>query len=215
MSTKFTHRINCNIVTLDCCALYKYPDLHLHLHRPQRICWHKTGATNTHKLTDTTVTVLLTDHNRNKQCKKGSPYSITECTVLGSQPAGDVSHIPGGRLPLLSARPAVTTATLKRAATNFAGWWTEARWASGLRFEPGPFCAWVQHSATEPPYKQCSRTILTPFRTLFLEQGVHHPLQQHLHSISNNKFTSTLWLQVRRHEQWSRTLTFYGETRQL
>ena len=28
--------------------------------------------------------------------------------VLGSQPAGDVSHIPGGRLPLLSARPAVT-----------------------------------------------------------------------------------------------------------
>ena len=36
--------------------------------------------------------------------------------VLGSQPAGDVSHKPGGRLPLLSARPAVTLATLKRAA---------------------------------------------------------------------------------------------------
>ena len=49
----------------------------------------------------------------------GSPYSITERTVperipvLGSQPAGDVSHKPGGRLPLLSARPAVTLATLK------------------------------------------------------------------------------------------------------
>ena len=42
--------------------------------------------------------------------------------VLGSQPAGDASHKPGGRLPLLSARPAVTPATLKRAATNFAGW---------------------------------------------------------------------------------------------
>ena len=28
--------------------------------------------------------------------------------VLGSQLAGDVSHKPGGRLPLLSARPAVT-----------------------------------------------------------------------------------------------------------
>jgi len=42
--------------------------------------------------------------------------------VLGSQPAGDVSHIPGGRLPLLSAMPAVTLATLKRAATNFAAW---------------------------------------------------------------------------------------------
>jgi len=44
------------------------------------------------------------------------------------QPAGDVSHKPGGRLPLLSAIPAVTPATLKRAATNFAGWCTEARW---------------------------------------------------------------------------------------
>ena len=57
---------------------------------------------------------------------KGSPYSITEhrvpelIPVLGRQPAGDVSHKPGGRLPLLSARPAVTPATLKRAATNFA-----------------------------------------------------------------------------------------------
>ena len=42
--------------------------------------------------------------------------------VLGSQPAGDVSHKPGGRLLLLSARPVVTPATLKRAATNFAAW---------------------------------------------------------------------------------------------
>ena len=59
---------------------------------------------------------------------KGSPYSITErrvpelISVLGSQPAGDVSHKPGGRLPLLSARPPVTPATLKRAATSFAAW---------------------------------------------------------------------------------------------
>ena len=58
-------------------------------------------------------------------CKrKGSPYSITKrrvpelIPVLGSQPAGDVSHKPAGRLPLLLARPAVTPATLKRAATN-------------------------------------------------------------------------------------------------
>ena len=42
--------------------------------------------------------------------------------VLGSQPAADVNHKPGDRLPLLSARPAVTPATLKRAATNFAAW---------------------------------------------------------------------------------------------
>ena len=57
-----------------------------------------------------------------------SPYSITErrvlelIPVLGSQPAGDVSHKPGVGLQLLSARPTVTPATLKRAATNFAGW---------------------------------------------------------------------------------------------
>jgi len=59
---------------------------------------------------------------------KGSPYSITErrvpelIPVLCSQLAGGVSHKPGGRLPLLSARPAVTFATLKRAATSFAAW---------------------------------------------------------------------------------------------
>ena len=59
---------------------------------------------------------------------KASPYSIAErrvpelIPVLGSQPAGDVSHKPGGRLPLLSARPAVTVVTLKRAATSFAAW---------------------------------------------------------------------------------------------
>ena len=59
---------------------------------------------------------------------KGSPYSTAErrvpelIPVLGSQPAGDVSHKPGTRLPLLSARPAVTLATLKGAATNFAAW---------------------------------------------------------------------------------------------
>jgi len=42
--------------------------------------------------------------------------------VLGSQPAGDVNHKPGGRLPLLSARAEVTPATVKRAAINFAAW---------------------------------------------------------------------------------------------
>jgi len=69
------------------------------------------------------------DHSSSKNCDTiHCPYSITECRVpelipvLGSQPAGDVSHKPGGRLPLLSARLAVTLATLKRAATNFAAW---------------------------------------------------------------------------------------------
>jgi len=66
--------------------------------------------------------------NLTKEKDKGSPYSITErrvpgpIPVVGCQPAGDVSHKPGGRLPLLSARPAVIPATLKMAATNFAVW---------------------------------------------------------------------------------------------
>jgi len=46
-------------------------------------------------------------------------YRVPELIpVLGSLPAGDVSHKPGGRLPFLSARPAVTPAILKTAATN-------------------------------------------------------------------------------------------------
>ena len=63
-----------------------------------------------------------------RRVNKGSPYSITErrvpelIPVLGSQPAGDASHKPDGELPLLSAWPAVTLATVKRAATSFAAW---------------------------------------------------------------------------------------------
>ena len=73
------------------------------------------------------TSVLCSYENSSKSFEpnlKGSPYSITErrvpelIPVLGSQPAGDVSHKPGGRLPLLSATPA----TLKRAATSFAAW---------------------------------------------------------------------------------------------
>ena len=73
----------------------------------------------------TVVTNARTDDTTPSVKGKGIPYSITErgvpelLSVLGSQPASDVSHKPGGRLPLLSARPAVTLATLKRAATNF------------------------------------------------------------------------------------------------
>jgi len=67
--------------------------------------------------------VLFPNYNKKG---KGSPYSITKSrvpeliAVLGSQLAGDVSHKPGGRLPLLYSRPAVTPAALDWAATNFA-----------------------------------------------------------------------------------------------
>jgi len=56
---------------------------------------------------------------KHSKVKKGSPYSNTEhrvpqlIPVLGSQAAGDVSHKPGGRLPSLSARPAVTLQPLR------------------------------------------------------------------------------------------------------
>ena len=56
-------------------------------------------------------------------CASPEKVNITKCRilelipVLGSQPAGGMSHKPGSRLPLLSTRPAVTLATLKRAAT--------------------------------------------------------------------------------------------------
>ena len=96
---------------------------------------------------------------RTKIIKKGSPYSITKrrvpklIPVLGSQPTGDMSHKPGGRLPLLSARPAVTPATLKRAATNFAAWWTEAQWVRTvcLRLLPDSVATviWTGPSVTE------------------------------------------------------------------
>jgi len=69
------------------------------------------------------LTAVAKNHGKKGE---GSPYSITErrvpelIPVPGSYPANDVSHKPGGTLPLLSARPAVTLAKLKRAATNFA-----------------------------------------------------------------------------------------------
>jgi len=71
------------------------------------VATYETQLNVVHYTVHKTTTAAL--HN-----KKGSPYSITEhrvpelIPVLGSQPAGDVSHKPGGRLPLHSARPAIS-----------------------------------------------------------------------------------------------------------
>ena len=72
---------------------------------------------------------LVTNRQTDRPCYSGTiKNSFTEhrvpelIPVLGGQPAGDVNHKPHSRLPLFSARPAVTPATLKRAATNFAAW---------------------------------------------------------------------------------------------
>jgi len=61
------------------------------------------------------IVIQSSFHNYILQLVKGkgkcSAYSITQrrvpelIPVLGSQPAGDVSHKPGDRLPLLSATP--------------------------------------------------------------------------------------------------------------
>ena len=74
------------------------------------------------------VVAVVTMTSLQRKKGKRSPYSITErrvpelIPVLGSQPAGEVNHKPGGRLQLLSTRPAVTLTTRKRAATSFAAW---------------------------------------------------------------------------------------------
>jgi len=83
-------------------------------------------AENTSNNLATNHRIVSTDQSMYRV--KGGPYSITErrvpelIPVLGSQPAGDVRNKPDGRLLLLSARPAVTPATLTTAATNVAAW---------------------------------------------------------------------------------------------
>ena len=80
------------------------------------------------QLAATNVVYAATEEHGNIHTVKGFPYSITEhnvpelIPVVDSQPAHDGSQKPGGRLPLLSAGPAVTLAALKTAATNFAAW---------------------------------------------------------------------------------------------
>jgi len=101
------------------------------------LCIHISGTTKPHFAIFEHVTYGRGVVHFRLRCKtlrtsgflvKNSPYSITErrvpelIPVLGIQPAGDVSHKSDGRLPLLSARPAVTLATFIRAATNFAAW---------------------------------------------------------------------------------------------
>jgi len=101
---------------------------------------------------------------------KGSPYSITErrvpklIPVLGSQPTGDWvinpavgCHYfpPGLQLPPQPLRGLLPISLLGEQRHNGCEQFAQDRCltASRLRFEPGPFCAWVQHanhSATEP-----------------------------------------------------------------
>jgi len=62
-----------------------------------------------------------------------------------------------GRLPLLSARPAVTLETHKRPATNLTAWWTEARrvWTVCLRLLPDSITAVIWTQAILRPSPAC------------------------------------------------------------
>ena len=75
-----------------------------------------------HTAFDTSNTIRTQTGATKKVAHTRLPSVGFRSSVLGSQIARDVSHKPGGRLPLLSARLAVTPATHKRAATNFAAW---------------------------------------------------------------------------------------------
>ena len=99
------------------------------------------------------------------------PYSkrVQELIPVScGQPAGDRSHKPGGRLPLLSARPVITSPATEHhrplAGTKLYCLLTEAhvrkrlaqgctRYARRPGFEPMTYCSQVRlpnHSATEP-----------------------------------------------------------------
>jgi len=104
------------LLALTCTALFR---------RLRR--WNPRSMHSLNASTSSRLNASVSDHFSGLKGKgKGSPHSITECRVpelipvLGSQPAGEVSHKPGGRLPILFTRPAVTPATLKRVATSFA-----------------------------------------------------------------------------------------------
>jgi len=91
--------------------------------------------------------------------------------VLGSQPADDVSHKPGGRLPWLSARPAVTPATLKRAATSFAARWTEARWVWTVCLRLLPDISIENDRPREQALCQLYRHTFVPYMNNMLKSG--------------------------------------------
>ena len=74
--------------------------------------------------------------------------------VLGSQPAGDVSHKPGGYFPpgpqlpsqpLRGLLPVSLLGEQRHDGCEQFAWDCHAT-ASRLRLEPRPFCAWVQHA---------------------------------------------------------------------
>jgi len=111
---------------------------------------------------------------------KGSPYSITEhrvaelILVLGSQPAGDVWVInpavgchyfpPGPQLSLQPLRGLLPILLLGEQRHDGCEQFAQDCYPTALRlrFEPRPFCAWVQHanhSATKPPYFLCKHYI--------------------------------------------------------
>ena len=106
-----------------------------------------------------------------------------------------VSHQPSSRLPLLSARPAVTLATLNRAATNFTAWWTEAWWVwtvcwckVPLLMATSAFGVGRRCWSSQQHYQHCRRTIY--FATSLIGKQVVHFCSSNSRKHSHQKLTS-------------------------
>jgi len=132
--------------------------------------------------------VILSETSCSEHCKKekgkGFPYSIPSAGpgadpgVQAVSPQVTVSHPPGGRLPLLSTRPAVTSPASEHhrplAGTKLYCLVTEARRCKQLAegcyaalprvgFEPATYWSQVQLSTrytTAPPSEHCTVLLL-------------------------------------------------------
>ena len=99
------------------CQLVDPQTLHGNVHQVDPV---PNGPTNSDAIT-TVFPLRLCGGKPLVSVTREQRYSPSRLRISDDdEPAGDVSHKPGGRLPLLSTRPAVTLATLKRAATSFA-----------------------------------------------------------------------------------------------
>ena len=125
------------------------------------------------------------------------PHGITQCYLppgrgdipaLTPAEAGTRLSDPGGmqgwvdlvgRLPLLSTRPAVAPATLKKAATNFAAWWTEAQWVWTvcLRLLPDSVTAAIWTRAYRPIGAGATAPVSERQRTTVSIGSLHPGLQ--------------------------------------
>ena len=145
-----------------------------------------------------------------------------------------MSHKPDGRLPLLSTRPAVNLATLKRVAASFAVWWTEARWMWTVclrltwqrrgwdlnqgRLHPSPACWPLGYRANQYNVDNsdvcCAGffvyKLVRSLRDKALAREEKKKLKQQRREKEMTKKTKKKWCTVHRH--WTSHVTFLWST---